>query len=87
MKGLGQLLTFVSGSILWIFFVGILMDWIGVFIGFILGMLFSPGVAIFPLVYWFIEGVWPPTAYFILYGLGWLGVILTFAGARLTGEI
>ena len=87
MVSIGRIITFICGGILWIFFVGSLMDWLGSGLGFILGILFSPGVAIFPLVYRLIEGVWPGPGYFLLFGLGWFGVILTYAGARLTGEI
>jgi len=84
---LGQILSFVCGGILWLYFVGMLMDWMGSIIGFFLGLLFSPGVVIFPVIYWLFEGVWPSSGYFMLFGLGWLGIILTYSGGKLSGEI
>ena len=79
----GQILTFLCGGILWILFVGTLMNWLGSIFGFFAGIIFSPGVVIFPLVYRLIEGAWPPTIYFGLYILGMLGVIISFSGGWL----
>ena len=81
---LGQILTAVCGGVLWLFFIGMLMEWMGSILGFFLGILFSPGVVIFPVIYWLVEGVWPGSGYFLLFGLAWLGIILSYAGGRLS---
>ena len=84
MYRLGQILSTVCGGVLWLFFIGMLMEWMGSILGFFLGILFSPGVVIFPVIYWLVEGVWPGPGYFLLFGLAWLGIILSYAGGRLS---
>ena len=45
------------------------------FCGFVLALIFSPGIVIFPIIYWIVEGVFPVT-YFVIWGLGILGMII-----------
>jgi hypothetical protein len=45
-----------------------LTHWFGGFIGTILVFLTSPGVLVFPLIYWFVQGAFP-VFYFELLGL------------------
>jgi len=48
--------------------------WLG-FFGVILSFILAPGLVIFPLVFWFVEGVFP-TFYFIVWGIGIVGLII-----------
>jgi len=48
--------------------------WLG-FFGVILSFILAPGLVIFPLVFWIVEGVFP-TFYFIVWGIGIVGLII-----------
>ena len=96
MQALGYTIWMVSGFIQWIYFFGVITDWfiellgvkiIGIFVGFNIAIMCTPGVFIFPLIYKLIEGSWPTSTYFILFVLMYFGAILTWAGAKLTGQL
>ncbi len=36
-----------------------LTDWLGGFFGTIVAILTVPGMIVFPIIYWFVEGAWP----------------------------
>jgi len=48
--------------------------WLGL-IGSILAVVFTPGLVIFPIVFWIVEKVFP-TFYFIVWGIGLLGMLI-----------
>ena len=58
-----------SGLLMWFFYVGALIDWIGGLFGMIVGIAVAPGAVIFPFIYWMVEGAFP-TDYFLLWGIG-----------------
>ena len=82
---LGYIIQFVVGLIGLLIWFGIWIDWLGSFLGFILGMMFSPGVVVFPLVYYLIEGTLP-IMYLYIWVLGVVGVGITYIGAMIEGE-
>ena len=51
------------------------MDWLGGIFGFLLGIILSPGLVVFPFVYWIVEGIFPIN-YFIIWGIGIVGLIV-----------
>ena len=83
MIGLGYIITAASALFLWLFFYGTMVKWLGVFFGFLVAMLFTPGIFIFPLIYKWAEGVWPGQGYFLLFGTFYFGILLSWAGAKL----
>ncbi|MCH8305266.1 MAG: hypothetical protein IIB94_09090 [Candidatus Marinimicrobia bacterium] len=48
--------------------------WLG-FIGVILAFILSPGLVIFPVIFWVVEGIFP-TFYFIVWGIGIVGLVI-----------
>ena len=66
-----MLIALVVGVLQYIFWFVAWAKWLGV----ILGFLFTPGVAIFPIIYWVVEGEFP-TLYFVLMFAGWFGLRL-----------
>lgn len=81
-KVIGMAMWIISGLLLFVFWIGAMKVWLGV-LGIILAFVLTPGVVIFPIVYWFVEGVFP-TTYFILWGLSLLGMAI--AGISGAGE-
>lgn len=75
-KLIGYAMWIVSGILMFIFWMGAMMHWLGVFLGFLLGLVLSPGLVIFPIIFWIVEGVFP-TMYFIFWGIGIIGLIIT----------
>jgi hypothetical protein len=71
---LGTLIVAVTGVLQLIFWFLAWANWLGV-IGVILGIFLTPGVVIFPIIYWIVEGVFP-TVYFAMMFAGWFGVWL-----------
>ncbi len=47
------------GIFLFFLYWSILADWLGGFFGTILAFLTVPGMVVFPIIYWFVEGSWP----------------------------
>ena len=76
----GQIIMLVCGFLLWIIYVQTLSSWIGPILGFFAGIIFTPGVAIFPLIYRLVEGVWPSTIYFLLFITAWMGALVSGLG-------
>ena len=74
LRPLGTLIVAVAGVLQLIFWFVAWADWLGV-IGVILGFILTPGVVIFPIIYWIVEGVFP-TVYFVLMFAGWFGLHL-----------
>ena len=74
LRPVGVLITLVAGVLQYVFWFVAWADWLGV-IGVILGFILTPGVVIFPIIYWIVEGDFP-TLYFALMFAGWLGLRL-----------
>ena len=74
LRPLGTLIVALAGVLQLIFWFVAWADWLGV-IGVILGFILTPGVVIFPIIYWIVEGVFP-TVYFVLMFAGWFGLHL-----------
>ena len=73
-QSLGTLIVAAAGVLQLIFWFVAWANWLGAF-GVILGIFLTPGVVIFPIIYWIVEGVFP-TVYFALMFAGWFGLWL-----------
>ena len=71
---MGVLITLVAGVLQYVFWFVAWADWLGV-IGVILGFILTPGVVIFPIIYWIDKGECP-ILYFTLMFAGWFGLWL-----------
>lgn len=52
---------------LWLIAVWSMQDWLGAFWGTLVSIVFVPGILVFPLIHWLVEGYWPET-YLWIYG-------------------
>lgn len=73
-KIIGYTLWIGAGILMTWFWVAAMHKWLG-FLGVILAFVLSPGIGIFPFIFWTIEGVFP-TFYFIVWGIGIVGLII-----------
>lgn len=78
MKSIGKIfgigIFIIAGILMLVFWFLAMTKWLG-FVGSILALILTPGIVIFPIVYWIVEGVFP-IIYFIIWGIGWLGVFI-----------
>ena len=79
-SSLGGLLVLISGAITWIFMMLALIQWWGL-LGFIASFIFTPGVVIFPFVFWVVENHFP-ASYFIAWGVGIVGLVIMAASDK-----
>lgn len=63
-----------SGLLMFGFWLVAMSSWLGLF-GTILAFVLAPGLVIFPLIFWIVEGVFP-VFYFIIWGIGLIGMII-----------
>ncbi len=78
---LGALLVgigILSSLLLWAFYMIALVDWMGA-IGFLVAIIAAPGIVIFPVIYWVIEGIIPV----VYFGYLAAGVLLPPLGAAM----
>jgi hypothetical protein len=76
---------FLTGFLIWVlaslmlfyFYLSALELWLGSLAGSIVAFIIAPGLIVFPLVYWFVEGLFPST-YFILLGVIFAGALMTW---------
>lgn len=73
-KTIGYLMWIGAGVIMFIFWLMAMSKWLG-FIGVVLAIVLTPGLVVFPIVFWIVEGVFP-TFYFIVWGVGIVGLII-----------
>jgi uncharacterized membrane protein YccC len=73
-KFIGGLLFYGTGLLLFVFWLTTMSKWLGT-LGIILAIIIAPGVVIFPVVYWIVEGVFP-ISYFAIWGIGIVGLII-----------
>ena len=81
-KVIGMAMYIISGILMFIFWLISMKMWLG-FLGVVIAIIFCPGLVIFPIVFWIVEGVFP-TMYFIMWGAGILGIFI--AGLSGAGE-
>ena len=79
-SSIGGILVLISGAITWIFMMLALIQWWGL-LGFIASFILTPGVVVFPFVYWVVENQFP-TNYFIAWGIGIIGLIVMTASDK-----
>ncbi len=73
-KIVGFALFYISTIIMFLFWFSAMTKWLG-FIGSILAIIIAPGLVIFPIIFWVVEGVFP-AFYFIIWGIGIIGIII-----------
>jgi len=74
LRVLGMIMWIGAGLFMFLFWLGAMTEWLGCF-GTFLAILISPGLVIFPIIFWIVEGVFP-VMYFAIWGLGILGIII-----------
>lgn len=74
-KIVGMALVFGSGILMFIFWLVAMTKWLGL-LGTILAVILTPGIVIFPIIFWIVEGAFP-TFYFIIWGIGIVGMIIS----------
>lgn len=79
-RPIGYLLAFTAGILQLIFWFIAWVNWLGI-LGFFIGLILTPGVLIFPIIYWIVEGDFP-TVYFLLMFIGFFGMRLAKRGSR-----
>ena len=80
----GVIGVFYTGWLLLVFWFSSLTAWLGGFFGFVVGIVFTPGMLIFPGIYWLVEGVFPMD-YFILLLEGIACMLVTALGVSIAG--
>ena len=71
-----SIILFWGSSIaLFVFYFISMSSWLG-FIGGLLAFVLFPGIIIFPILFWIIEGVFP-ILYFIFWGIGILNMLIS----------
>lgn len=73
-KIIGYLMWIGAGILLFIFWFIFMSKWLGL-LGSILAIIIAPGLIIFPIIFWIIEGVFP-VSYFMIWGVGIVGIII-----------
>ena len=73
-KIIGYLMWIGAGILMFIFWFIAMSKWLG-FLGGILAFILTPGLVIFPIIFWIVEGVFP-AFYFIVWGVGIVGLII-----------
>ncbi len=79
-KIIGMILWIGAGILMFIFWLMAMSKWLG-FLGTILAFILAPGLVIFPIVFWIVEVVFP-TFYFIVWGIGIVGMIIGGASMK-----
>lgn len=79
-KIIGYILWIGVGILMFIFWLMAMSKWLG-FLGTILAIILTPGLVIFPLVFWIVEGVFP-TFYFMVWGIGIVGLFIASISSK-----
>jgi len=72
---IGYIIFYGAGIVLFLFWLMVMVSWFGILGGIILSFVLSPGLIIFPIVFWLVEGVFP-VLYFMLWGVSIVGLII-----------
>lgn len=75
LKIIGYIVWIGAGIAMFIFWLMAMSEWLGL-LGTILAFILTPGLVIFPVVFWIVEGVFP-VLYFAIWGVGIVGLIIT----------
>jgi len=73
-KIIGIILFIGAGILMFTFWLMAMSKWLGL-LGTILAFVIAPGLVIFPIIFWIIEGIFP-TFYFIVWGTGIVGMFI-----------
>ena len=73
-KVIGYVMWIGAGILMFIFWFMAMSKWLGV-LGSVLAFILTPGIVIFPIVFWIVEKVFP-SFYFIVWGVGIVGLII-----------
>ncbi|PIV44980.1 MAG: hypothetical protein COS25_02325 [Candidatus Nealsonbacteria bacterium CG02_land_8_20_14_3_00_37_10] len=79
-KIIGYILWIGAGILMFIFWLMAMSKWLG-FLGTILAFILAPGLVIFPIVFWIVEGTFP-AFYFIVWGIGIVGLIIAGVSSK-----
>jgi len=79
-KIIGYILWIGAGILMFIFWLMAMSKWLG-FFGTILAFILAPGLVIFPIVFWIVEGAFP-AFYFIVWGIGIVGLIIAGVSSK-----
>jgi len=71
---IGKTMWIGAGLFMFLFWFHAMTEWLGCF-GSFLAILIAPGLIIFPVIFWIVEGVFP-VLYFAIWGLGLIGIII-----------
>lgn len=74
LRVVGGIMWLGAGVFMFIFWFNAMSEWLGCF-GSFLAIMIAPGLIVFPIVFWIVEGVFP-VMYFAIWGLGILGMII-----------
>jgi len=74
-SSLGGLMLLASGIVTWLFMMFTLIAWWGGALGLFASFMLTPGVVIFPIVFWIVENQFPVN-YFIAWALGIVGLVI-----------
>ena len=77
---IGCTLWMGSSILMFIFWISPMSNWLGL-LGIILAFVLSPGLVIFPIIFWVVEGVFP-TFYFLVWGIGIIGMMIAGISAN-----
>jgi hypothetical protein len=73
-KIIGYILWIGAGLLMFVFWLTAMSHWLGI-LGIILAFVLSPGLVIFPIIFWIVEGVFP-TFYFLVWVIGIVGSVI-----------
>lgn len=71
---IGLIMWVGAGILMFIFYLVAMSNWLGL-LGTFLAFILIPGLVIFPIAFWIVEGVFP-AFYFIVWGIGIVGMII-----------
>jgi hypothetical protein len=77
---IGYIIVIVTGILMFIFWLTAMSKWLGI-VGIILAFILAPGLVIFPLIFWIVEGVFP-AFYFMMWGIGIVGMLIAGMSTR-----
>tara|TARA_Y100000310_G_C20540756_1_gene743176 strand:- start:280 stop:540 length:261 start_codon:yes stop_codon:yes gene_type:complete len=73
-KVIGYLMWMGAGILMFIFWLTAMNNWLG-FLGIILAFILTPGLVVFPIIFWIVEGVFP-AFYFMVWIIGIIGLVI-----------
>ena len=80
LQTVGTVIYIIAGVLLFVFYLISLQSWLG-FLGLIIAIVVAPGLVVFPILFWIVEGVFP-VMYFLIWGGGLLGLAIAGVASR-----